>query len=126
MSIKESLQFLLNYADIWVWEGLILLYGHSGSCCCRLVCFQLTSFCPIVTCFWTCCWQFFFFSLPSIWSCTMDLYIFILFHFFPCYDPFFLTSCLKMFFPSLQYCHKCLTYILVHFIATLSLSKAYQ
>jgi hypothetical protein len=127
MSIKESLQFLLNYADIWVWQGLILLYEHSGSCCCRLVCFQLTSFCPIVTCFWTCCWQIFFFFLsPFNLVMYCGFIYFYSFPFCPLLLPFFLDVLFENVFSlSLQSCHKC-TYILVHFIATLSLSKAYQ
>lgn len=101
-SMEESLQFLLNYADIWVWQGLILLYGQSAFCCCRLVRFQLTFFCPIVTRFWTCCWQMFFLISPF----NLVMYcVFVYFYSFPFFSllwPFFFGHLVwKCFSPSL-------------------------
>jgi hypothetical protein len=124
----ESLQFLLNYSDIWVWQGLILLYGQSGFCCCRLVCFQVSFLCLI--------WlvsehavvgKCFFFSLPSIWSSTVYLYIYTLFHFFPYYDPFLGHPVVgNVFSFSPQSCHKWSNIYCSSFASNLELVQAYQ
>jgi hypothetical protein len=113
MSMEESLQFLLNYAVIWVWHSLILLYGQSGFCCCRSVCFQLTFFCPHSDPFL----DMLLFNVFLISPFNLLIYcIFIGFYSFPFFGNVFSIS------P--QSCHKCPIYF-SSFPSNLKLVKAY-
>jgi hypothetical protein len=122
--MEESLQFLLNYADIWVWQGLILLCGQSGFCCCRLVCFQLTFFCPHSDPFLDMLLANVCFYLSLQPGHVLCIYIFLFFSIFFLGMTLFLDILFgNVFSLSPQSCHKCPIYILVHFQATSSLSK---